>query len=58
MARRKPTARIEFVLFNIIYVDGAVTSNRKVPSSMLGGRAVGRFWCSARCAVLRVYSKT
>jgi hypothetical protein len=37
MGRRKPTARIEFVLFNVIYEDGTVTSNRKVPSSMLGG---------------------
>lgn len=37
MGRRKPAARIEFVLFNVIYVDGTVTSNRKVPSSMLGG---------------------
>ena len=37
MGRRKPTARIEFVLFNVTYEDGKVTSNRKVPSSMLGG---------------------
>src|SRR5689334_25237338 len=37
MGRRKPNARIEFVLFNVIYEDGTVTSNRKVPSSMLGG---------------------
>jgi hypothetical protein len=36
MGRRKPTARIEFVLFNVIYGDGTVTSS-KVPSSMLGG---------------------
>ena len=36
MGRRKPTARIEFVLFNVIYEDGTVTSNRKVPSSMMG----------------------
>jgi hypothetical protein len=40
MGRRKPTARIEFVLFNVIYEDGTVTSNRKVPSSMLGGLEV------------------
>ena len=39
MGRRKPTARSEFVLFNVIYEDGTVTSNRKVPSSMLGGLA-------------------
>ena len=37
MGRRKPTARIEFVLFNVIYEDGTVTSNRKVPGSILGG---------------------
>jgi hypothetical protein len=37
MRRRKPTARIEFVLFNVLYEDGAVTSNRKVPGSLLGG---------------------
>jgi len=37
MGRRKPTARIEFVLFNVIYEDGTITSNRKVPSSILGG---------------------
>ena len=37
MSRKKPTARLEFVLFNVLYEDGVVTSNRKVPSSMLGG---------------------
>jgi len=37
MGRRKPIARIEFVLFNVISEDGIVTSNRKVPNSMLGG---------------------
>jgi len=37
MSRKKPTAPLEFVLFNVLYEDGAVTSNRKVPSSMLGG---------------------
>jgi len=37
MRRRKPTARIEFVLFNVHYEDGTVSSNRKVPSSILGG---------------------
>jgi hypothetical protein len=37
MSRKKPTARAEFVLFNVLYEDGAVTSNRKVPGSMLGG---------------------
>lgn len=37
MAKRKPTARAEFVLFNVIYEDGSMTSNRKVPADILGG---------------------
>ena len=37
MSRKKPTARVEFVLFNVLYEDGTITSNRKVPGSMLGG---------------------
>ena len=37
MSSKKPTARAEFVLFNVLYEDGAVTWNRKVPGSMLGG---------------------
>ena len=34
---RKPTARTEFVLFNVIYEDGTQRSNRKVPGELLGG---------------------
>jgi hypothetical protein len=36
---RKPGTRIvgEFVLFDVIYEDGTQRSNRKVPSSALGG---------------------
>ncbi|MFA5948743.1 MAG: hypothetical protein WC807_00510 [Hyphomicrobium sp.] len=34
---RKPTAKSEFVLFNVIYEDGSQTSNRKVPGEILGG---------------------
>lgn len=34
---RKPTAKLEFVLFNVTYEDGSMTSNRKVPASELGG---------------------
>jgi hypothetical protein len=34
---RKPTARTEFVLFDIIYEDGTQRSNRKVPADLLGG---------------------
>lgn len=37
MARKKPTAKAEFVLFNVIYEDGTMTSNRRVPGSILGG---------------------
>ena len=37
MGRRRPTAKAEFVLFNVLYEDGTVTSNRKVPSTVLGG---------------------
>jgi hypothetical protein len=34
---RKPAARAEFVLFDIVYEDGAQNSNRRVPSTILGG---------------------
>lgn len=34
---KKPTARSEFVLFDIIYEDGSQRSNRKVDASLLGG---------------------
>jgi hypothetical protein len=34
---RKPGTRIEFVLFDVVYEDGSQRSNRKVPSSALGG---------------------
>lgn len=37
MARKKPTAAPAFVLFNVIYEDGALSSNRRVPASELGG---------------------
>ena len=37
MARQKPKAGAEFVLFNVLYEDGTLTSNRRVPSSALGG---------------------
>jgi hypothetical protein len=37
MGRQKPTARAEFVLFDVLYEDGTITSNRKVPGSALGG---------------------
>ena len=34
---RKPTARTEFVLFNVVYEDGSQRSKRKVPAELLGG---------------------
>jgi hypothetical protein len=37
MARKKSTAGDEFVLFDVLYEDGTITSNRRVPSSALGG---------------------
>lgn len=38
MARReKPGSAGGFVFFDVVYEDGALSSNRKVPSSELGG---------------------
>jgi hypothetical protein len=38
MARRPGTRRVEeFVFFDVLYQDGAQTSNRKVPCSELDG---------------------
>jgi hypothetical protein len=37
MARQKPKAKPDFVLFDVLYEDGTLTPNRKVPSSVLGG---------------------
>jgi len=34
---RKPTARAEFVNFDVIYEDGTQRSNRKVAADLLGG---------------------
>ena len=34
---RKPTARTDFVLFNVVYEDGSQRSNRRVPGDILGG---------------------
>ena len=34
---RKPTAKAEFVLFDVTYEDGSQRSNRRVPAEMLGG---------------------
>jgi hypothetical protein len=34
---KKPTARTEFVMFDVVYEDGTQRSNRKVPAELLGG---------------------
>ena len=34
---KKPTARSEFVLFDVVYEDGSQRSNRRVPAALLGG---------------------
>jgi hypothetical protein len=34
---KKPAARQEFVLFDVVYEDGTQRSNRKVPAEILGG---------------------
>ena len=34
---KKPTARSEFVMFDVTYEDGSQRSNRKVDASLLGG---------------------
>jgi hypothetical protein len=37
MAKKKPSANAGFVLFNVVYQDGSLSSNRKVPADLLGG---------------------
>ncbi|MDX2158824.1 MAG: hypothetical protein SFW09_20165 [Hyphomicrobiaceae bacterium] len=37
MARGKPSAKAEFVLFDVIYEDGSQSSNKKVPAEVVGG---------------------
>ena len=34
---KKPTSRVEYVMFDITYEDGTQRSNRKVDASLLGG---------------------
>ena len=34
---KKPTARVDYVSFDIVYEDGSQRSNRKVDASLLGG---------------------
>lgn len=37
MARKKSNANAAFVLFDVLYEDGSRSSNRRIPSSELGG---------------------
>ena len=37
MARRKPTARVELISFDVVYEDGSQTSNRKIAATELSG---------------------
>jgi len=37
MARKKPAIASGYVLFDVVYQDGTRSSNRKVPSSEVGG---------------------
>jgi hypothetical protein len=37
MARKKEPGPAGFVLFDVVYEDGTLTSNRRVPDSDLGG---------------------
>jgi hypothetical protein len=37
MARKKPVGNAEFISFDVLYEDGARSSNRRVPSEILGG---------------------
>ncbi len=34
---RKPTARVEYVSYDVTYEDGSQRSNRRVPADLLGG---------------------
>ena len=34
---RKPTARVEYAMYNVVYEDGSQRSNRKVPAELLDG---------------------
>lgn len=34
---KKPTARTEYVFFDVVYEDGSQRSNRKVSADILGG---------------------
>ena len=37
MAKKKQSAKAAFVMFNVVYEDGTLSSNRRVPGELLGG---------------------
>ena len=37
MAKKKINPNAAFILFNVLYEDGAQSSNRRVPSELVGG---------------------
>lgn len=37
MSKKKPTRNTGHVLFNVVYDDGSLNSNRKVPAELLDG---------------------
>ena len=37
MARKKPTARVEFISFDVVYEDGSQSSNRKIAALEVSG---------------------
>lgn len=41
MARKKPKANTGFVLFDVVYEDGSLSSNRKVPAAVLADELAG-----------------
>ena len=54
MARKKTKEAAEFVLFDVLYEDGTLTSNRRVPSSALGGLEETRRQApSSKCRIAR-----
>ena len=40
MAKKKPMDA-DFIAFNVVYEDGSLSSNRKVPTSKLEGAEIG-----------------
>ena len=54
MARKKAKEGAEFVLFDVLYEDGTLTSNRRVPTRHWAAwRATGRQTPSSKCRIAR-----